>query len=245
MELNALMKRRAGLAIENTYTEYSKEGGVADLEARLAKAHEGCSKHIFNLATFIVSKSDDLADATAQFAAVCVYAEAQLKEKHQIENVKDALPVWGVYKSNILRGMKLGLDPTDHATEGAFRAATMDEVRARGPQAVETEDEEVVDIGEPVLPIPVEPHTVNIEEAEMIVEASTIVEPLKGLVARLVVETEYIRPDKTKEAARILSQAIDALHRLVDVRKIEDAATREALHAPQGPARGPRAVGRA
>ena len=226
MELTTTIKRRAGLAIENTYTDYTKEGGVADLESKLAKAHEGCSKYIFNLAAFIVKQSDDLKDGVAQFTAVCAYAETQLKEKHKIESVKDALPVWGVYKSNILRGMRLGLDPQEFDSEGAFRAATMEEVRA----AVVPENEGVLDVGEP-LP-PVEPHTLGIDEAEQMMESSTIVEPLKALIARLVVESEFIRRGKTAEAARILTAALDALHKLVDHRRIRDAATREALGAP-------------
>lgn len=228
MELNAVMKRRAGLAIENTYSEYRKEGGVADLETKLAKAHEGCSKHIFNLAGFVVKQADDVSDGAKQFAAVCVYAEAQLKEKHQIENVKDALPVWGVYKSNILRGMRLGLDPSSFDSEGAFRAATMEEVRAKGPQLATRDGDEVED--EPAITLrPSEPKTVNIEQAELMVESSTIIAPLKALVARLVVETEYIKRGKEREAVRILTEAVDALHALIDQRKIRDAATKEAL----------------
>ena len=231
MELNATMKRRAGLAIENTYSEYRKEGGIADLEVRLAKAHEGCSKHIFNLCAFVVKQADDLSDGTKQFAAVCVYAEAQLKEKHQIENVKDALPVWGVYKSNLLRGLRLGLDPSSFDSEGAFRAATMEEVRAKGPTLV-TEDEDDEDDTPHITMRPSEPRTVNIEQAEMMVESSTIIAPLKALVARLVVETEYIKRGKEREAVRILTEAVDALHALVDQRKIRDAATKEALELP-------------
>jgi hypothetical protein len=232
MELNAVMKRRAGLAIENTYSDYRKEGGVADLETKLAKAHEGCSKHIFNLAGFVTKQADDVSDGAKQFAAVCVYAEAQLKEKHDIENVKDALPVWGVYKSNILRGMRLGLDPSSFDSEGAFRAATMEEVRAKGPQLVKTEDEDEDDEIPHITMRPSEPRTVNIEQAEMMVESSTIIEPLKALVARLVVETEYIRKGREREAVRILTECVDALHALVDQRKIRDAATKEALVAP-------------
>lgn len=233
MELNATMKRRAGLAIENTYSEYRKDGGVADLEKKLEAAHGSCSKHIFNLCSFVVKQADDLSDGTKQFAAVCVYAEAQLKEKHQIENVKDALPVWGVYKSNLLRGMRLGLDPSSFDSEGAFRAATMDEVRSRGPQLVDRDvDETEEDEGPQITMRPSAPQTVNIEQAEMLVESSTIIAPLKALVARLVVETEYIRKGKEREAVRILTEAVDALHALVDQRKIRDAATKEALELP-------------
>ncbi|HEY3496498.1 MAG TPA: hypothetical protein VGK73_17485, partial [Polyangiaceae bacterium] len=95
--------------------------------------------------------------------------------------------------------------------------------------------DEKEDDTEQIILQPSKPRVINIEDAELMVGSSTIIAPLKALVARLVVESEYIRRGKEQEAVRILTECVDALHALVDQRRIRDAATKEALAPSASP----------
>src|SRR5262245_9436235 len=110
-ELTATEKRRAGTAIEYTFREYTKDGGLRELQTKTDNADQTCATHIYSLAQFAVKNVKGLAAATERFQEMCGYAETGYKDKHEVQNLKDVLPVWSVYKSNIVRGMKLGLSP--------------------------------------------------------------------------------------------------------------------------------------
>lgn len=219
-------RRRAGLAIENTHKEYTKPNGLRALEQRIEEAQVKCSQHIFELAKFAF-RTDGI-EPEEHFTDLCSFAEDQFKKRHKVDNVKDVLPVWAVFKSNINRGIKQGLDPNGFKTEWEFRKATMEEIReTNGGNAGGGESE-------PQTRTPRQtqgsrPTPVNVPDVEEWVGSTTIHSSLQVLVARLVVEAEYIRKGRGKEAENILREAIGALSKLIDKRKIKDAATRAAL----------------
>src|SRR5690606_14490578 len=114
--LTSQAKRRAALAIENTRKAYE------ELEA----VEQKCSSYIFGLAQFAAETCPKKKQPAELFGALCAYAEVQYKERFNVVNLKEALPVWSVYKSNILAGMRLGLNPKDYSSEWELRKATAD-----------------------------------------------------------------------------------------------------------------------
>jgi hypothetical protein len=229
MELAMPARRRAGLAIENTHKAYSKPGGIKDLESKLEGAHKTCSSHIFNLAQFATEESDDMAGAAAYFGVLCDFAETQYKTKHKVENLREALPVWATYKSNILRAMKSGLDPNHYGSEYDLRKAHQElkEPQERtprvpqGPLAPEPQTER--------RSPPEKPQPMVVDRVEEWVGTTTIRPTMQVLISRLIVEAEYVRKGKEGEAERILREAVEALAKLVDKRRIRDEATKAAL----------------
>lgn len=227
-DLGVQPRRLAVTAIQRTHKDYTKPNGLRDLEARIEQETVKCSKHIFGLARYAFENSEDPIE---MFTDLCAYAEEQFKTRHNVENVKDVLPVWAVFKSNINRGLRADLDPRQFDTEWDFRKATMDQVRGnngngtadkstRAPRTPTTIREPEV----PEMPVPA-----VADRVEDWVESTTIHNTLKFLVTRLVIEAEYVKKGKEKEAEKILREAIGALHRLVDRKRITDEATKAAL----------------
>lgn len=222
MELTATEKRRAGTAIEYTAREYSREGGLKQLQAKTDEAEQTCAMHIYSLAQFAVKNSKNLTTATERFQEMCSYAEAGYKEKHDVANLKDVLPVWSVYKSNIIRGMKLDMSPLDHETEGAFRLAVGEHLRQTTSGS--TGD---VDRAEPSK----QDTRLTVEDADDLLDSTNIHEGLRGLVAKLMIEAEYVRKGREADAEAIVKRAVDEMSELVDRRRISHKPTRTAISA--------------
>jgi hypothetical protein len=222
MNLSTVEKRRASTAIEYTYRDYTKEGGLKELQTKVDQLEQGCAGHIYSLAQFAVKQTKNLKAAADRFGEMCEHAEAGYKNKHEVKNLKDVLPVWSVYKSNILRGMRLDMSPLDHATEGAFRIAVGEVLRqAAGNSAasVETTSESKQDT------------RLTVEDADDLLDDANIHEGLRKLVARLMLEAAYVKIGREAEAEAIVQQAVDKLHELVDRRRITHKPTRTALSA--------------
>lgn len=220
MELTAVEKRRAGTAIEYTFREYTKDGGLREVQTKANEAEQSCAAHIYSLAQFAVKQTKKLEEAMERFSEMCAYAETSYKEKHQVENLKDVLPVWAVYKSNIIRGMKLGLSPVDHATEGAFRTAVGESLR----QATR-------DVATPVARSDANKQDtrLTVEDADDLLDSTNIHEGLRELVAKLMIEAEYVRKGREADAEAIIRKAVDELSELVDRRRITHKPTRTAI----------------
>jgi ferritin-like metal-binding protein YciE len=153
--LSDTVKHQAEKAILTMVREANRKGGYMDIKKKLEEKEAGLSGHIYALAK-IASKlchsqtrgkyQSDV--CVAYFQALCKVAENHLKEKasdelgHTIENVKDVLPVWPVFKSNIKRNMETGADPGLYDTLNAHTEArkSIEEQRAsraahqNGPQ---------------------------------------------------------------------------------------------------------------
>ena len=221
MELTATEKRRAGTAIEYTFREFSKDGGLRELQTKTDAADQTCASHIYSLAQFAVKNTKNLELATEKFQEMCGYAETGYKDKHKVANLKDVLPVWSVYKSNIVRGMKLGLSPLDHETEGAFRLAVGESLR-----------ESVRNIATDVAPAGTKQDSrLTVDDADTLLDSTSIHEGLRTLVAQLMIEAEYVRKGREAEAEDIVRGAVKALSELVDRRRITHKPTRTLISA--------------
>lgn len=207
-------RRRAGLAIENTHKQYSKPGGLAELEDKLEQSREKCSQYIYGLARFAFADKAHTEPAQ-MFSDMCAYAEEQFKARHGVDNVKDVLPIWSVFKSNIKRGIRAGLNPTDHTTEWEFRKATQNTMvdEATGEPAKKETNNGMI----------------RVPEVRTWLDRTSIDNRLKTLLAKLVVEVEYINKKSNTEAEEVLKEAVSALSKLVDLRRIKDEPTRNAM----------------
>lgn len=221
MQLTAVEKRRAGTAIEYTFRDYTRDGGLRELQEKTNEADQSCAGHIYSLALFSTKQSKNLEDAAVRFGDMCDYAEAGYKKKHEVENLKDVLPVWSVYKSNILRGMRLGLNPAEHATEGAFRTAVGESLR----QAVRASTDEV----DTAASGSKQDTRLTMGDADDLLDSTNIHEGLRALVAKLMIEAEYVKRGREAEAEAIVQRAVEELGELVDRRRITHKPTRSAI----------------
>jgi hypothetical protein len=68
------------------------------------------------------------------FSALCAYAEdtfrARLKESGEPTSLKESIPVWAVFKSRILRGMRMGLNPAEFKNEFGMVKAVSEKIQA-------------------------------------------------------------------------------------------------------------------
>lgn len=218
MELKTVEKRRAGTAIEYTHRDYTKEGGLREVETKLGELEQGCASHIYSLAQFAMKQGGTLKVAADRFSEMCEYAESSYKKKHEVANLKDVLPVWAVYKSNILRGMRLNFDPLEYETEASFRLAVLESLRTSGSGA------------EPTRASPAkQSERLTFDDADDLLDSTRMGKNLRGLIAKLVVEAEYIRKGREEEAEEIIAEAVQKLGGLIDHRRIKDRPTREAI----------------
>jgi hypothetical protein len=253
IELVDAAKRRAVHAIEKVWEAYhDPKDGLKLREQQAAIAGARVSSYIFRLAQFAQDNSPRRTHRPHElFAAMCSYAEARLKENHNVENLKEALPCWATYKTNILSGMKGGLDPNDYQTEWEFRKAAIEarfslietkEAVAQREFAKRPADEdaELEGRGNEVTKLPTK---LRIEPTRKFFRATSIASSLKLLLAQLVVEADYIKKGYEDEAEAILREAREKLAALVDKRKIKDPATKLAIEADVvGDTRGKREV---
>jgi hypothetical protein len=140
VQLNDVLKHDAGKAIMTMVREANKTGGYNAILKKLQEKEEGLSKHIYALALKASNMGRGKNEVIAEwFAALCKAAEQHLKDNsmkelgHEIENVKEALPCWPVFKSEIGRAIKAGLDPKNYETLNKLKAArkAVDEQRAQ------------------------------------------------------------------------------------------------------------------
>jgi hypothetical protein len=202
---------------------------VAVIEKKLEKAYEDretayqtAGQYIYNLAQYAAEVAPKKHEPLLVFRAMCGYAEVQFKERRGVSNLKQALPVWTVYKSNISAGFSFGLDPRDFTTEWEFRKALNE---ARAPSL----SHEVTKLPSDAV---TKPQRMTQEVATDVFRQTTISQPLQTLLARLVLEADYIRKNREEEAIAILRRALGELNELLDMRRVKDSDTRDALEKP-------------
>lgn len=231
-------KQRAAGAIENCWKAYhDPESGLKLREEQLAVASSRASSYIYGLAQFAMEVCPKKYRPDEVFGAMCAYAEAKLKEKHEVNNLEDALPCWKTFKSNIMGGLRVGLDPHEFSTEWQFRKAGMearlsviDTKNAAEDRRLVTESRGHEERSDPVTKLPTRLH---IEPVRKFMRATSIASPLKLVLAQIMVEADYVKKGKEAEAEEILNTAHEALLELVDKRRIKDDATRLALAPPK------------
>jgi len=209
--LTRAAKNRAYRAIENVHLAFYQKGGLRDMIAAVDAAQQKISEHVFGLAVYAAKQALNPKDARELFANMCEYAEGKYKEEHAVENLADALPVWRVYKSNILRGVKLGLKPPEYETEYDFRKAVMEKVRAQLPAPV----------SEPIERKPsLEPGPVQLDEIEQWLGATGVHDKLRMLLAQVILSVEYIKRGSVPKVEAVLRRAVDELAPSVDHRRV-------------------------
>lgn len=199
VQLTRSAKARAARAIEDVHLAYYAKGGIRDLEDKLSEQKGAASRHIFALAIYASENAETLEEAIAQFQALCAYAEARYKQEHDVVNLKEVLPTWAVFKSNILRGMReYGLDPIEYRSEGAFRVAMQRQQERLG------------------LPSPPKLTQRAIDKA---LSTTVTYGPVRTLLSQILFECQSLKRSKQKDAEAVLRETMDRLSQLVDQRK--------------------------
>jgi hypothetical protein len=212
--LRAPAKRIAAQAIENVHLEYYEKGGVRDTAALLTEKLESASRHVFSLAVYAAKNTTDITEAGRVFVEMCNYAEDSYKKEHEVDNLREALPTWATYKSNILRGLRAGLSPLESKSEKQFRSKTMELVsRSRQDTAEVAGELEDARAGPSRLR--------EAAEVEDFVSTTTIAPSLRQLVSQVVYAAEVIKPAMLPQAEEILREAWQKLGSLTDKRRMK------------------------
>lgn len=211
--LKAPARNVAAKAIENVHLAYFEKGGIRDNAAHLAGQLESASRHVFAIARYAARAHPKSTEEAAQmFVLMCEYAEQTYKKEHEVENLREALPTWATYKSNVLRGLRAGLNPLEHKTEKVFRSKTMEMVSR-------TRTHEAPTNGARAGP----PRVVPQDELVNMVSSSAIPDVLKQLVAQVVYAAEVVNTNRIEQAEEILREAWQKLGALTDKRKMKGA----------------------
>lgn len=200
--LTPAAKAKAFEAIQAMHRACIGKAGITALTAKLTSKHESAAAHIYGLAVFAARKEEKLPKAVALFREMCRHAEAELKAKLEVANLKDAVPIWAVYKSNITRGMNLGISPLDHESEKAFR-------QAMAEAAAPTQD-----------PVPSPALITDVER--FLARDTTIADRLRDRLQRIVLEAQYVKHSKLAQAEEIFQDASERLAELLDHRSLPD-----------------------
>lgn len=198
VQLTRSAKARAARAIEDVHLAYYAKGGIRDLENKLGEQRGAAARHIFALAIYASENAETLEEAIAQFQALCAYAEARYKQEHGVVNLKEVLPTWAVFKSNILRGMReYGLDPIEYRSEGAFRVA------------MQRQQEQLA------LPSP----KLTQRAIDKALSTTVTYDPVRTLLSQILFASQWLKRSKQKDAEAILRETRDRLSQFVDQRK--------------------------
>lgn len=127
-ELTAAAKRRAADAIQRIHELFYVKGGIRDTAEKLHDKQHAAGQIIYGLAKYAAEAETKPVKQMALFRGMCRFAESGYKQEYKVSNLADALPVWRVYKANILKGVRLGFDPKDFKTEYELRKAVQEEL---------------------------------------------------------------------------------------------------------------------
>lgn len=133
-DIDPALKAAAWKAIKAMYDDYHGPGGLRAKEEELHAAADKSSERLMNLAHMAAKLSKNRGVQIGQYRLATELAEERLKQAHEITNLKDperGLKSWAVQKSNILRGMKMGVNVLDYRSEYEYRKAVLDKVQAQ------------------------------------------------------------------------------------------------------------------
>jgi hypothetical protein len=202
--LTPAQQAKALRVIEDVHLTYHGKGGVRELVEEAEKKVQSASQHVYSLAVYASKQSDSLEDAAALFRELCSFAEAAYKEQHGVDSVREALPTWAVYKSNVLRGVtQFGLDPVDYRSERQFRIA----YEAKIPKVKQRPSSRDPELRPP-------------DDIAQFLETTPVRSLLRGPISDLVYRAEAIAYGKTSEAETVIKAAAEKLDRLVDRSKL-------------------------
>jgi hypothetical protein len=204
ISLSAAARTRALRAIEDVHEAYYGKGGIRDTAKQLEGQVNSTARVVYSLAVFASKQCETLEEAAELFREMCAYAEAEYKEQHGVDNLREALPTWATYKSNVLRGVtQYALDPVEYRSERQYRIAVDEK---RGPRRREGPEEK--------------PEQKDPEAIGEFLELTTMRTSLRRHVATLVHQAEIVARGKTQDAAAVLKEATDRLEPLIDPDKL-------------------------
>lgn len=210
--LSNVQKRIAAKAIEDVHIGYYERGGLRDTLERAEGQSHGVSSHIYKMAVYAAKHTSNLSDAGTLFASMCAYAESVYKREHNIENLKDrvsGLPVWSVFKSNILGAIREGLSPLSYPNEHKLRDAR----GAMGAALPRNGN------GKKALPALPSPNTragpLPIESVRAWVESSAMHKSLRAPASRMLFSLERVQPSKRAIALNVVKDANGQLTQLI------------------------------
>lgn len=206
--LTATAQAKALRAIEDVHLAYHGKGGINEMADRLKSRVQSAGQVVYGLAVFASRHTETVEEAAEYFREMCEFAEAEYKNQHGVDNIREVLPSWATYKSTILRGVtKFELDPIDYRSERQFRIA----IDAKKPKDGHGRARRGRDGPNEVLPL---------EAIGEFLESTAIRGSLQGLVSTLVLQAEAIARGNTPAAAEVLKEATKALEPLVDPSKL-------------------------
>lgn len=201
VELSRAAKQKAVRAIEDIHLAYYAKGGIRETEEKLAEQRSSAARNIFALAQYASEQAKTRNDAITLFQDICAHAEAHYKKEHGVENLKDAIPTWAVFKSGILRGVRqYQLDPSEYRSEGAFRIAMQKKQQLLAPPTVSD-------------------RALTTDELDKMLSATVQLNSLRALLALIVHSCEILKKGTAPKAEGILREAAESLAPLVDQRK--------------------------
>ena len=118
-----LDKNDAKFAWKELERAYGIQANIEDLEAKVEKARGAIGNAVLAIAkvarTHCNALGYSLTFARHYFLALCTEAETKLVNKYmeksegEKKTISTLIPVWPVHKSNIAKGMELGIDPLE------------------------------------------------------------------------------------------------------------------------------------
>ena len=125
------LRKAACKAIDATFKAYTAKNGLKDLEQKIEEATKSTASSIMELAQTSQRMGGVYpGQIRAWFSSLCSVAEQHFKDDHKVTDVASLLPCWAVYKSEILRAVKIGLRPTDYTAFNAMKTARIAKEKA-------------------------------------------------------------------------------------------------------------------
>jgi hypothetical protein len=203
-------KQIAAHAIESVHLSYYEKGGIRDTADTLKTQVDSSGKHVFTIARYAAKQHpEDITSARRLYLTMCEFAESEYKTQHNVDNLREALPTWATVKSNVLRGLRIGLNPTEFRSEKTFRSKTMERISRKRSTS---------DAGDSAPRAG--PALRSEEEIDSFMATTVVPQSLKQLITQVVFAAEVVLPSRIEQAEEILREAWQKLGSLTDKRKL-------------------------
>lgn len=187
-------KARAMRAINNVHRIFYSQRGTPRDDATAVQQRSGrIAEQVFALAVHACRQS--ATEACELFERLCAYAEGRYKREHNAESIADSLPVWRVYKINILHALRLKLRPTDYTCEHALRQAA----RGAAIGSADSERAELVAMAANRRPL-------ELDQLTQLLGASTKTELTRRHLLRVLLTIEALPMSASKHVEKALER---------------------------------------
>jgi hypothetical protein len=206
-ELDPALKAAAWKAIKAMWDDYHGADGLHAKAQELHAAVEKSSERLMQLAHMAAQLSKHRGVQIGQYRLATEAAEERLKQVHDITNLKDperGLNSWAVQKSNILRGMKLGVPVLEYKTEYEYRKAVQAKAMAQLP---------------PPVPVPQIGRTkdgdLKLSDLQELFATTGIHSALVGPFAKMVHDAEQAKRPQLKAVEKLFQETMERLYTIL------------------------------